>query len=533
MKKHIKIISTLFIALILVSCSGWLDLAPEDGVTRQEYWKTKEHVNSAVVGCYASLLNGPVEKMFLWGELKGDMLENGIYVDYDYATIFDGEVSSENSVVDWSSLYKVINNCNIVLRYAADVRKIDATFTEKQLKEYEAEALTLRAMMYFYLVRSFKDVPLALEGYVSDNQDFYLPKTSGDVILDTLVRDLKIASANAPINYSNNLKNKSRITAWSAKTLLADIYLWQEKYAECDALCNEIIGSNRYSMIHVEKLGYEVLENGVAIDTVFVANESDADKLFIDTYVNGASVETIFEIPFSTLKTNPFYALLAPDVNNLRPKIDNMDGTIFPEPQYIFASTATDIRGYGFSMRGSLCWKYVGVSRTGAPRTQINYTAPWIVYKYSDVLLMKAEAQNQIGLNTHDESAQIFYQKSINLLNTVRIARNAVVTDEYNFIKDQVDGKQLEKAIFDERAREFTYEGKRWYDVLRYSKRGNYEGNNLQYMINVAINGATPEKLLSVIAKLRDPRHNSHYWPIYIREIETNTNLTQNDFYAK
>ena len=93
--------------------------------------------------------------------------------------------------------------------------------------------------------------------------------------------------------------------------------------------------------------------------------------------------------------------------------------------------------------------------------------------------------------------------------------------------------KTIEKAILSERAREFAYEGKRWYDVLRFAKRNNYAGSNLQYLINLAINSAPPEKQQSLIAKYKDPAHNSHYWPIYYNEIETNKNLVQNPFYAQ
>ena len=116
----------------------------------------------------------------------------------------------------------------------------------------------------------------------------------------------------------------------------------------------------------------------------------------------------------------------------------------------------------------------------------------------------------------------------------VRDARNAVETSDYKFITDEVDGKSLEKAILDERAREFTYEGKRWYDVLRYAKRDNYGTNNsnLTYLISLAYRSALPSKQMSLIAKYKDPKHNSHYWPIYINEIETNKNLIQNEFYA-
>jgi len=129
--------------------------------------------------------------------------------------------------------------------------------------------------------------------------------------------------------------------------------------------------------------------------------------------------------------------------------------------------------------------------------------------------------------------AQSDYSNSIYYMNIVRDARNAVNTSDYKFITGNVDGKSLEKAILDERAREFSYEGKRWYDVLRYAKRGNYAGNNLQYLLTLAINSASPQKQQSLMAKYKDPKHNSHYWPIYISELEANKQLIQNEFYAQ
>jgi len=166
MKKYSIILFSIISILLLNSCSDWLNLKPEDGVIREEYWKTKEQVNSYVIGCYSSLLNGPVEKMFLWGELRADMVENGIFPINSYTEVKDGEISASNSIVNWASIYTTINNCNILLKYASTVQAVDGTFTDKQLKQYEAEALTLRAMMYFYLVRSFRDVPLVLEASV-------------------------------------------------------------------------------------------------------------------------------------------------------------------------------------------------------------------------------------------------------------------------------------------------------------------------------------------------------------------------------
>jgi hypothetical protein len=535
MKKYIKILLIAIVAAGSTSCSNWLTLAPEDGVIREEFWQTKEQVNSAVVGCYSALLNGPVEKMFLWGELRADMVDNGLITRSDYSQVIDGEISASNPIVNWASFYSVINNCNTVLKFAPDVQKIDGTFTDKMRKEYEAEALTLRAMMYFYLVRSFRDVPLVTTASVSDDQNYSIAKTPGATILDTLVRDLKIATANAPLSYGgDNAKNKSRITAYTAKTLLADIYLWQEKYAECNALCQEVIGSGRYSMIHIDKSYVPIVIGGATVDTVTVANESDAEKMFTQTYVDGASVESIFEIPFTTQKQNPFYIMISPSYNFLKSKSDVVEGMIFPETLWPGAGrAATDIRGADCSYKVGIIWKYVGTSKSGAARLSTNYTAPWIVYKYSDVLLMKAEALNQLGLQASGDAAQTYYRQAAAAMTIVRSARNAVETSEYDYSATTINGTTLEKSILDERAREFAFEGKRWYDVLRYAKRNDYGGTNIQYLTNLAISSASPDKQTSLQAKYRDPKHNSHYWPIYDNEIETNKELKQNEFYAK
>ena len=226
--------------------------------------------------------------------------------------------------------------------------------------------------------------------------------------------------------------------------------------------------------------------------------------------------------------------MLGPTFNFLKPKLDIVDGQVFPAPIYSAQSDATDIRGSGCSYRAGVVWKYVGTSRTGAVRILTDYTTPWIVYKYSDILLMNAEALNQMGQMANDSAtAQNLYSESISNMNLVRTSRNAVNTYDYRFTAGYIDGKILEKAILEERAREFSYEGKRWYDVLRYAKRGNYEGNNIQYLLTLAINSASPQKQESLKAKYKDPRHNSHYWPIYISELEANKQLTQNVFYAQ
>src|SRR5205085_11883345 len=75
-----SLLKIAFFSLLLPasSCKKYLNLEPQDGIIRQNFWKTKEQLQAAVIGCYASLLTGTPrslsETLFLWGELRGGML---------------------------------------------------------------------------------------------------------------------------------------------------------------------------------------------------------------------------------------------------------------------------------------------------------------------------------------------------------------------------------------------------------------------------------------------------------------------------
>ena len=85
----------------------------------------------------------------------------------------------------------------------------------------------------------------------------------------------------------------------------------------------------------------------------------------------------------------------------------------------------------------------------------------------------------------------------------------------------------IQDFILQERAREFCFEGKRWYDVLRNAKRKNYERLNL--LLNMVSISVPSNMQQSAQAKMKDL--NSHYLPIYLYELQTNKLLVQNPFY--
>lgn len=512
MKNILSKISVLLLLLCATSCDGWLNLAPEDGVTREDFWQSKEQVESAVIGIYCEMMNTEcVNRMFLWGELRADMVIDGTRPRASYTSIRSGEIASDNEVCKWASFYKVINNCNMVIEYADNALGLDASYSDKEAELFKAEAKALRALMYFYLARSFGDVPLVLDASVSDDQDYHIAKTSQDSVLMQVVTDLSEAETTMLGSLSYNMQYpKGRMTLWAVKAILADAYLWTGQYDEAIRRCNDIIRSENFRMIPVPRTAI------AGFDNIYYADASAVEMLFNLVWGTGNSDESIFELNFDENKTNGFYSLCSSAQNVLAANVDYIQSNYFP--LYELDEDVYDVRSNGFSYTGSIIWKYMGFNYQTA-RTSPQSYANWIFYRYPEILLMKAEALIQKG--TQEDLAAAY-----DLIKEVRARANALDSEETNF-EAPYNASEMEQFLLDERARELMFEGKRWYDVLRFARRNNYA--RIDYLMDLALNAAPTGKQQSLQSKYGD--HRSHYWPIHEDELKSNQSLVQNKFY--
>lgn len=504
--KIFKFLCLLIILSSASSCKKWLDRKPENGIIRQNFWKSKEQVQATVFGCYASLLGAPAgindrplpEYFFLWGELRADMLTPSTGITNEELEIMNVNILETNSLTNWRSVYRTINYCNTVIDFAPEVLKTDATFSKQALDAYLSEAKALRALMYFYLVRSFRDVPLVLKATSSDDQLEQLAKSTGAEVLQQIVKDLSEAEATAPLTYNNQVSDKGRITRYTINAIQADVYLWMEKYPEANAACDKVINSGRFGLV------------------------SGNSSWFPTVFANGNSNEGIFEIQFDKQKLNTFYSMFRTRPRFLASSIvtDPNDGLYQVDLQ---DATKKDIRGDGAAVNfgDARIWKYVGIDETSV-RAEAESYAHWIVYRYADILLMKAEALVLTGSG----------QQALDLVDRIRQRGRALNTGGSSGTGtfrsvSPTDTDGILDYILEERAREFAYEGKRWYDLLRFAKRNNYERLDiLLEMVSRSVPGSLQQ---SAIAKFRD--QNSHYLPIYQYELQTDKNLVQNPFY--
>jgi starch-binding outer membrane protein, SusD/RagB family len=357
------------------------------------------------------------------------------------------------------------------------------------LNQAVAEAKAIRGLMYFYLVRTFRDVPLKLDATLSDENIEPIAKSTGDVVLAQIVNDLKEAEPALPLTYGNKAWDKGRITRYTANAILADVYLWTEKYAECLAECDKIINSGRFGLI------------------------GGGQDLFNELYYEGNSTESIFELQFDVQKLNPFYNMHHPSTRRWTASPLLMD-QVFGQDDPNTVVVEEDQRGGGTSLRISdnTIWKYIGATATTLRSADQSF-AHWIFYRYADVLLMKAEAINQM-----DQPLE-----ASRLVKQIRERAQAIEL----VLMDSTSKSSMEEFILQERQREFAFEGKRWFDVLRNTKRNNYQ--NMRYLLDMTATSIPSDRQQAAFNKIKDV--NSHYLPIYLYELQTNKLLVQNPFY--
>ena len=497
MQTKIKTILAIFILFVSASsCDNYLDLRPQDGIVRDEFWKTKEDIQAAVIGIYSSMLNSPpgvsdltlTQYLFMYGELRGGMVAEGSFVTDDQRDIINTNVLPSNGLTDWGAFYRTINYCNTVIDLAPGVKKEDPTLTQTQLNHFLSEALAIRAYLYFTLARTFRDVPLKLNATLNDADNFQIPKSPQSEIFAQVIKDLKLAEEYAVEDYGNVASNKGRITLYSINAMLADVYLWTEKYQEALIATNKVIDSNKFSLIE------------------------SSNSWFNTVYAKGNSSESIFEFQYTTSNLGPFYSIFLQ-----RPQfiagvtvLEDVFGVDYENPEN------ADIRGVRASLVAGTneIYKFTALNN-GERKALQDSDTHWFVYRYADVLLMKAEAMARLNEG----------QEALDIVADIRLKREAIAETELSLNPGNISG--ILDYILAERSREFAFEGKRWYDLLRMARANNYERSDL--LINNAIATAPPAQQQTIIAKLRDS--NSHYLPINTYELFTNKALVQNPFY--
>lgn len=491
--KSKKIIFPILIVFIFSACEDYLDIAPEKDLTKQDFWKTSADANSALAATYSSLRN-TYHQSFTFGEVRADLLLSfpGGYYDVSISNI-----DSKNSVVDWSNYYSTINLANTLMFFDKDVMANDESFTLKMKNGMDAEALFIRSLCYFDLVRNWKNVPLVLNASVSDTCDVYPPITEESGVIKQIITDLLRAK---DIAYTTEFIGdaryfKGRANKYAIMSLLADVYLWDQQYQKCIDYCDSVISSGFYSLLSTND--------------------------WFTMYNPGNSAESIFELQCmddgTTSQIHPFFKGVAPTNSQYFTITGGKTAKTVFSTSTLFKNFFPDNSDLRMCEGMSPAWKYVGLTldpKNQITRSPVNQRDLNIIYyRYADILLMKAEALTE--LNKFDEAREYVTQ-------TAERARLLPIVGSS-------DKDEMREIIRNERAKEFIIEGKRWYDLLRAAKRNGFQHKEI--VTNVLLFKASYTTIDLLQSKVNDTM--MYYLPVPYNELRRNKNLVQNPFYER
>ncbi|MCD8317491.1 MAG: RagB/SusD family nutrient uptake outer membrane protein [Paraprevotella sp.] len=542
----------------LTSCGDFLDIYPLTMVYEDNYWNEKNDVDQIVNGCYTRMESDDfMRRLFMWGEVRSDNVGRGFHSDYSSSSA-EGRILSENllstnTYTDWSPFYSVIDRCNLVIEKAPEVAQKDPSYLESDVNATIAEVTALRALCYFYLVRTFKDVPYYTNAITNDEQPLNLPATDGTVIIQNLINDLLKVYPNALTEWprqSGQDVSYARITQNAIFAMLADMYLWIGDFNNAALYAQKVIDSkttyfkNNYSSLYMVD-GYPLIPDN---DGTLIA-KGTAYNLGFGT---GGGPESIFELDFSSSttdgsKSNTMVAYFfrswfkySDDITTNMGYFAPAEGlwTEFSSPTLFLSSQDSRIRESIYvdnitDASTPYINKYTAqnISFTSSDPTNSNYytyrmsknDANWIFYRVSDMMLIKAEALlYMMGDDMNTAYNDSLGREAFQLINAVA-DRSAVNTSSSLSYASYASRTLLISLLYDERRREFLFEGKRWFDLVRHTIR---DGNNTSYLVN-----AISSKQTSSTATSKFGNYMAIYWPYNYDEVRVNDNLQQNPAY--
>ena len=446
MKLEFKLL--LLLSLILGGCSkNFIALNPISNANEENFYKTQDDYQNAIYGAYASLKSDGVydDYMQLVGDLRSDNTQMGTTASTRFSfqdlNQFGVQVTSPIVQSIWDDNYVGIRNVNAILD------RIGGSDIPADIKtRITGEAQFLRGLFYFNLVRIFGKVPLVVTSLKTIQEAYALGRTDTSLIYKQIVQDLTAAETALPLSVAAS--EVGRATKGAAGALLGKVYLTTHDYPNARDELNKVMMSGQYSLL---------------------TNYSD---LWDATKKN--SKESIFAVQFMSSITastgSPFTERYFPYQYTLFSFSTTAGGYDIPTTDLIAAYESGDGR-----KAASLRESYVSTGGNVITGLQGRFEYKfhdnpvkngggndnWPVLRYADVLLMYAEALNEISyeadgmaftlLNQIRERAGLADKTSTNADPTLRISSQ----------------NDFRLAMEQERRVEFAFEGHRWYDLVR------------------------------------------------------------------
>lgn len=366
-----------------------------------------------------------------------------VFATYNFAAIRQNELNPM-----WTSFYEAIGRANFLIQSVEENTTLPVDVKDRAI----AEARFVRALVYYQLVRSWGEVPLRLEP-VTDADNIGQPLASIDEIYTQIIEDLQFAENALPETVPP--ASAGRATKGAALTMLADVYLTRGDYQNARSKSLEVINSK-------DAFGYGL--------------EPSFDVLYSPT--SPTNPEDIFSIKFAQIRAQgnflPAYAhddrakaagLAARGLRRFTtfksvPLIQNWDEQDLRKDWNLYDSITIN----GERLRANIPLNgdyFFGKYRDPGAPEETAAGNDFYIYRYADVLLIFAEAENQLNGPT---------AAAYDAINQVRRRGYGVDINTPSELADLPEGlskTEFDDLVFRERGYEFFFECKRWFDLKR------------------------------------------------------------------
>jgi len=471
-------------ALVLPSCKKYLDLVNPSTIAQDAVFTSTAYTNSAIIGVYNQLIgdNGYGNRVScLFPQSADDFKTSGSYSPTDRRGISNYKADPFNTDLPnpYSQLYAGVERANTCIKYIP----ISSTYTsgapadQALMKKYYGEALALRASFFFELVRNWGDVVASFVPS-ADVTDYNVAPTNKKVILDHLIDDLKLAEDLVPwrteSGYTDTRWTKGAIKAFRARiALFRGGYLlnavthvkerdadYKKYYQIAMTECSDIMARrDQHDLNPSYENVFRTLHTGTRLDDkyelmfrvgAFGGNATTDSKL---GYYNGMKINSasVYGQGGAGITAIPTYFYEFDQLGDCRRDVTVASYEIDANSQKIISIANTQCDG---KFRRS--WSSI------IGGTAQNFGIDWPVMRFADVLLMFAEADNEVNgaPSTAAQSA------------LMEIKKRAFVGFESRIPVTPTDHDGFFTAIVKERLLEFGGEGIRKYDLIRWNLMG-------------------------------------------------------------
>ncbi len=436
----------------MISCTEHLNLEPVSTISNASFWKTEDDATGAVAGMYVKLRNEAQNNLFHWGEARSEVMEWArLAGTLDYERLYENTLDAASSGPGWLGMYAAVDAANLIIKYVPEI-----SFRQEASKNAVlAQAYTMRAFAYFTMVKVWGDVIVRTEpteGY--DVETIYKERSPKEEVMALVKEDIEKAIQLFP---NNNFPNGRNI--WSkaaANALKADIYLWtarqmnggQADFTAALEACNQVQQTDVTLLPDFKDIfAYSNKGNKEIIMASRFQILESSDNYFNNMWIGAAGfpagideeTRQIIGAPGNVIVWQPSEL-----VRNQFVAEDQRRNASFWE---IYQSTSGERTYFA-----TIVLKGQGIVEGGVR----HFKNDVVLYRYADVLLMKAEAKNALGQDPSDE------------INQVRQRAYGANFSQHAFVNGSKD--ENDAAILKERLLELMCEGKRWWDLVRFGK---------------------------------------------------------------